>query len=506
MKKTLATILMAALLLSMAAMPAMAEEPVTLNVFYASTRPMNEATDLTRAYIRDHLGVDINLIQGDSTNFSQQLALYISSGDMPDVVWLGFSAWKEYAQEGAWADISDYILDEYTDLNEYIGDNWISMTIDDGIYGVPSMLDVPSSHVTFIRQDWLDTVGLAKPTTLAELTEVFRAFTYNDPDGDGQKNTYGLSGAGYSFLSFLLGAFGASSAEDYFLNDDGTITTNAISENYRQGLAYLRDIYAEGLIDPEMFTASYEQCQAKWGRGEMGVWSAWWSHGGNAYVRFDFGALQPEANVDVLMPPVGEEGLSGNLYAAPFDSVVGISYLCSEEKIEAAMKLLNFEASPFGYRTVQYGVVDDFFEWDEEKNLTTWYWGINDNKSRSGYEVTDMEVYKMLFHEDWQAQTNLLIDSPGHRMYNLGSDMRYDEPVRENVLAMMLTPEFIQYRTELDTYFKTSMLAFIMGEKDLDTHWDAYVQEYLSMGGEVVRQSKLIAFNEAMGANYTFAE
>lgn len=507
MKKLLASLLMAAILLSMTAMPALAQdEAVELNVFYATSRPMNEATDLTRQYIRETLGVDINLTQGDSTNFTQQLALYISSGDMPDVVWLSFPVWKEYAEEGAWADISGYLLDEYTDLNDYVGDNWAYMTVDGGIYGVPSMLSVPSSHVSFIRQDWLDKLGLEMPATLDELTDVFRAFTFDDPDGDGQNNTYGLSGAGYSYLSFLLGAYGASTAEAYFLNDDQTITTNAISAGYKEGLAYLRDIYAEGLIDPEMFTATYEQCQAKWGRGEMGVWSAWWSHGGNAYTRFDFGNLQPDANVNVMLPPTGPDGLSGNLYAAPFDSVVGISYKCSEEKIAAAVKLLNFQAGPFGYRTVQYGVEGDFFEWDADQNLTTWYWGVNNSTSKSGHEITDMEVYKMLYHEDWQAQANLLLDTPGSRMHTLGSDMRYQEPVRENLFAMILTPEYLQYKAELETFFKTSMLAFIMGEKNLDTDWDHYVAEYLSMGGEAARQAQLTAYNATMGTSYTFAE
>lgn len=97
-----------------------------------------------------------------------------------------------------------------------------------------------------------------------------RKFTFDDPDGNGQNDTYGLSCAGYNYLSFLMGAFGASTERDNFLNDDGTITTNAISNEYKDALKYLNSIYKEGLIDPEMFTCTYEQAQAKWGRGEMG--------------------------------------------------------------------------------------------------------------------------------------------------------------------------------------------------------------------------------------------
>ena len=51
MKKILTLVLTLALVLTATALPALAEDPVVLNVFYATSRPMNEATDLTREYI-----------------------------------------------------------------------------------------------------------------------------------------------------------------------------------------------------------------------------------------------------------------------------------------------------------------------------------------------------------------------------------------------------------------------------------------------------------------------
>ena len=479
---------------------------VTLDVFYTSSRPMNEATDLTRQYIRDTLGVDINLIQGDGANFDQQLALYVSSGDMPDIVLCDYSVWIDYAQSGAWADISPYLGDEYTDLMNFVGDDWSYVTMDDKVYGIPNELKVPSSHVTYVRQDWLDKLNLEIPKTLDEFTEVMRQFTFNDPDGDGQDNTYGLSAAGYTYLSFLMGAFGASTERDYFLNEDGTITDNAISDEYKAALTYLRDIYAEGLIDPELFTCTYEQAMAKWGRNEMGMLSAWWSHGYNAYSRFDFGTLQPDAVVTPILPPVGEDGKSGNLHSAPFSQVVGISHLCTEEELAAAIKYMNFQASDYGFRVLQYGIEDEFFEWDEETNQTTWYWGFNDNKSKSGkYETTDMEVYKILFHEDLNAQTFKLAGTYEYDLLAASSDMRYTEPYREDLFCMFLTDEYVEYHAELDNYFTQNMLAFILGDKDIDAEWDSYVNEYLNMGGEIERQAQLAAYNEQFGTSYTFA-
>ncbi|MBQ8093805.1 MAG: extracellular solute-binding protein [Clostridia bacterium] len=508
MKKLFSLIMVLALLCTVTAFAA-AEEPVVLNVFYGTSRPMNDATELTHQYILENLGVDVHLEQGDSSNFNQQLALRMTDADTPDIVWCDYNVWKDYATQGAWADISGYISEEKTpDLMKYVGTDWVFMTVDDEILGVPSELSVPSSHVVFVRKDWLDKLGLDVPVTLDEFTNVMRAFTTQDPDGNGINDTYGLSAAGATYLSFLMGAFGASTERDNFLNDDGTVTTNAISPEYRAALQYLHDIYAEGLIDPELFTMSEQsQAQAKWGRGAMGLWSAWFSHASNAYSRYDFASLQPDAVVEAILPPVGENGMSGNLYSAPFTSVVGISAKSSPEKVEAAIKYLNFQASNYGFRVVMYGVEDEFFDWDPETDTTTWYWGVNDNKSKSGkYEVTDMEVYKMLFHENIQEQTNALTDTPYSRIRVAGSNMRFTEPTREDIFCMYLTDEYVEYHADLDNYFNTNMLAFIMGEKNLDSDWDAYVQEYLNMGGEEERESQLAEYNAAHGTNATFAQ
>lgn len=47
-----------------------------------------------------------------------------------------------------------------------------------------------------IRQDWLDNLGMEMPTTEEELLEYAKACTFNDPDGNGQDDTYFMLGAG----------------------------------------------------------------------------------------------------------------------------------------------------------------------------------------------------------------------------------------------------------------------------------------------------------------------
>ncbi len=55
---------------------------------------------------------------------------------------------------------------------------------------------VDSVDLMWIRQDWLDKFDLEIPQTMDELLTVIDKFTNEDPDGDGENNTYGIGVAG----------------------------------------------------------------------------------------------------------------------------------------------------------------------------------------------------------------------------------------------------------------------------------------------------------------------
>lgn len=489
-----------------------AQEVVPVEILISGSRPMNEYTEMTRQQVIKDIGVDMNLTE--SSEFSTALSLRMADDDLPDLVWLSYSEWAAYAADGAWADLSPYLnAEDYPNLMAFVSDDcWAYMAVDEeGIYGIPNMTGVKTYYVLNVRQDWLDKLNLKAPTTLEEYTDVMRAFTFNDPDGNGENDTYGLCGPGYTYLSPFLGAFGATAGEAYFLNDDGTITTNVISENYRNGLAYLRDIYKEGLIDQETFTASASQAYTKFARGEFGIYSAWWSATGNCYAKYDMATLSPDAQVEILELPAGENGETGTYYSAAFNQVLAVSHNADEKTIRAALKLLDYNATSYGWRTLKYGVEDEFFTYDKETDKLTWKWGIpwGENgalTTKSGYEVTDMEVYCLLYNEALQGQPHKLGTTESDRQYDIGHDMILKENVKENIFALLTSEEKNTFGTDTKNYQKQCMIAFVTGTMDLDTEWDEYVNKYLSMGGEAIRQSLLVQYNEIMGAEYTFAE
>ena len=232
MKRLLALLIAAIMLLAIMPTALADDEPVTLTLFYESTRPINEYTELTHQYIKDNLGIDINLIQGGD-NWKQQLSLYITSGDIPDLMaFMDQPTFQGYAADGAFYDITDRVRNYDNIMNYldsvvgYTADDMLARTTLDGrIYGIPGVTIARSYYSENIRTDWLEKLGLEIPKTLDEFTEVMRAFTKNDPDGNGVDDTYGFSGAQqYNSLTPFFGAFGARPDQAFFLGEDDKIT------------------------------------------------------------------------------------------------------------------------------------------------------------------------------------------------------------------------------------------------------------------------------------------
>jgi ABC-type sugar transport system, periplasmic component len=499
MKKIASWLLVLCLLLSLAP-AALADDPVEITIFMGSTRNMNEHTDKVRQWAIDNLGVDMNIIQTSGENFKQQLALYITGGDIPDVIWMeDFNLFRSYAEEGVFMDIGEEIKN-YPNLMAYQSPEVAArMMVDGHQYGIASE-DTEGMYVTALRKDWLDKLGLTMPTTLDELAEVFRAFTFKDPDGNGENDTYGYSSA---FLWPFFGAFGVMPGY-HTLNDEGKVLSNSISEEYRQSLAWLRDIYAEKVIDPEIFTMTTEQQYQKWVQGQMGVFTCWWSHPGNAVTRYGFVDLQPEGDVAYLTPPIGPNGKSGEIGLDPIIRSIGISYKATPEKVAAALKLLDSQASSVGWRTFMYGPEGNFFEMDHDKDMTTWTWQL-EGKDKEGNVITDMEVYKLMHHPFIQNQSYMLTDS----FYNILRRDAFEmaticELVRDMFVGIS-TPAYQEGYADLEAFTNEMKIKFIMGEASLETDWDAYVEQWLKNGGERVRQSQLEAYNAQNATSYEFA-
>lgn len=98
-------------------------------------------------------------------------------------------------------DIEKYMPDRLKEIYDKYPQTFYPVTKDGKTYGLACAPVLTEGQVMVIRQDWLDNLGLKAPATLDEFEAVIRAFTEDDPDGNGKKDTYGFTYEGDSIYN-----------------------------------------------------------------------------------------------------------------------------------------------------------------------------------------------------------------------------------------------------------------------------------------------------------------
>ncbi|EGG37515.1 extracellular solute-binding protein [Paenibacillus sp. HGF5] len=339
------------------------EEPVQISISIEIDPTDNELppgdTPLNNQYtrqIKEALNVDVDhQFAASGQNLRQRISLAIASNDLPDAMVVNAVELRQLVEADQIADLTE-VYEQYAspDIKTIIentnGAALDAVTFDGKMMALPGVqANADGIHLLWIRQDWLDKLNLEPPTTMAELEEVARAFVEKDPDGNGQRDTIGITGpesGGKLYANFLesknnLYGFDAIfSAHDsfpgYWLEgEDGSPVYGSILPETREALASLRDLYSKGLIDPEMGVRNKADEPIIAGKSGM-FFAPWWMAYGpltNA-VKND-----AEANWQAYALPLNQNGEFRPHAATPSTEFVVVRK--DYEHPEVPMKLLN---------------------------------------------------------------------------------------------------------------------------------------------------------------------
>lgn len=398
-KKTAAWILAVAAALPMTAYGAENEEvdyygfdePVTmkLGISYTSdpsfsfvgseTVENNAWMDLYREH---NINPEI-LYEVDSSQADTKLSTAIMSGDYPDIITSTGNEYQNYVESGVIADITEayekYASDELKEYMNYDdGMALESVTVDGKLYGLPRVTDPQASaYVMWIRQDWLDNLGLSIPTTMEELKEVAHAFTYDDPDGNGQNDTYGLAIDGVNILnggvgdaSSIFAAYDSwlgSNGLTYIEGEDGDIVWGGSNiEGTKEALTLLRDMYEDGSLAKDFITMDSNSVFDEAGSGRCGIWFGpnWGAM--NPAIQ----ATQADANCHIVAAavPTGTDHATKAYTEVNANTIYCVSSQC--ENPELLVKLWNLSVK---YQNAQYCTAEEYSKYfGDGENYSGW--------------------------------------------------------------------------------------------------------------------------------------
>ena len=207
------------------------------------------------------------------SDYDEKMSLCIGSNTVPEIMNVNAAQYRALLKYDMIQPLDDYFDDYASDaLKSYVesgGDELMDcITNDDGeIMAIPAPnLTAGGVNEMWIRQDWLDALGLEAPRTWDELAQVANAFVTEDPDGNGEDDTIGILGPGNADHMNAVGGnqFGLDplfscyqSYPQYWLEgEDGKVEYGSIQPETKTALENISKLYADGDIDPEMLVRS----------------------------------------------------------------------------------------------------------------------------------------------------------------------------------------------------------------------------------------------------------
>ena len=303
-------------------------------------------------FLKDDLNIEVVYDWiASSSDYDEKMNLCIGSGTIPEMMNVNATQYRALLKYDMIQPLDQYFEDYASDkLKGFVESGGEELkkciTNDKGemmAIPAPSMM-VGEMNEMWIRQDWLDNLGLEVPRTWDEMAAVAEAFVTQDPDGNGEDDTIGILGPGNSNHINDIGdnQFGLDplfcsfqSYPQYWLQDeDGTVKYGSIQPETRVALEKIQKLYTDKLIDPEMLVRN--NCQEAVLSGKVGIFfGPWWS----GYTVGE-ATLAGEADWRAYFTPLSEDGKYYTHMPDPTSKYVVVSKSCKNP--EAAFKIISY--------------------------------------------------------------------------------------------------------------------------------------------------------------------
>lgn len=470
------------------------DEPTTLSYFVADD---SNAAIMTTDWndnefyqeMERRTGVHLEFEMVSSADYQTNFNLMIASGNLADMIYVGAS----YYAEGVDAAIDDGYFLDLTDLVDEYMPNYEKVRTSDVQYELLSTTDSGRLGAVYelrqskqgpwlglwIRQDWLDDLGLDTPVTFDDYHEVLTAF----------KNEKGATAPLILNFSGSDGEFGTMSGglnvlNSWQLDETGKVNFGPYMDAWKEYVTIMHQWYTEGLIDPD-FMATDERTadMAKVVTGASGLFAALYTMPSV----YEAASEDPNMNLAPVNPPVMNEGDEGHIRLRDSYTSGNTAISADSENWEVALRWLDYLYTDEGALLANYGVEGDTFEFDENGKPVFTDKILNNENGWTMTQTVASYLCPSAGIANWSDWTRELAGVPekDQACYDVWSEFSDDWRLPSSVtLTQEESTERAALYADISTIVKEQTAQFISGALDIESNWDAYISALEASGME----------------------
>lgn len=340
------------------------KEPVTLTMINRINADVTVENNPLYDYIRDLTGYNIEIEAPPINNYVDRLQIVMASGDLPDIIynWNFDQNYVKWSLDGLLLPVEEYVKDYPNIMHNVTPAMYDFARVPDTglVYAVPKPNKVNRWGMV-INKQWLEKFEIEAPSTIDELYEFGVMVANDDPDGNGQKDTYL-----YSPVSNETDSVFADSGVivDAFLpwvkfgapDFDGEYKIREKMDGYYPYLEFMNKLYSEKIIDPEYFVNKMYDDVTKQKQDRVSIVKG---HDSNIINDVEWNNNDKFDKFDFVPPIKGTDGVSRN-YATP--AVWGGWCISADSKnVADALGFIDWGNSPEGFEVLNYGIIGEHY-------------------------------------------------------------------------------------------------------------------------------------------------
>ncbi|WP_249316701.1 extracellular solute-binding protein [Bacillus sp. FJAT-50079] len=436
-------------------------------------------SDKIEKLLEEKTGAKINISWVPDGNYIEKLNSAFATGTLPEATFLGntttFLQFKEAIRDDQFWEIGP-LLDEFPNLKNLNEQALKNTSVDGKIYALYQGRPAARSGLIY-RKDWADNLGLSAPTNIDEFYEMARAFTEDDPDGNGKNDTFGLADRS----DLIYGAFKTVASWHGTPNGwgekDGQVLPEFMFSEYVDTMKFFKKLRDNGYMNQDFPVTSKDDQQSFFKSGDAGMYVG--SMGDVFAINNDAVNINPDVEFDVQNKIEGPNG-EYNIWSLPgYGSIVLFpkSAVKTEEDLKHILEFFNQLVSPELSNLLFWGIEGEHYTVEDDAALPI-----------ADANITDREVKPYQALEIGEPETNGRYE--GLATYEVRK--KAEELIKDNnnylvpdISIPLESPTYIEIGERLNQMITDATYKFILGQMD-ESGFDKVIEEWKKAGGDKI--------------------